>query len=113
MRCTYDADCCNQLKNMGGAFWDILELSCDGILCNRAGECVSSGSAGIFNSEYTFSAKDMVIMVLLVLNLVTMFAIFCHCLRSRNGGVARRSGKYQVVSMAGDSECEMMNNRAV
>jgi len=85
--------------------------------CNlNTHQCTSNtywASAGIFDSEYTISAQDMVIMVLLVLNLVTMFAIFCHCLRSRNGGVARRSGKYQVVSMAGDSECEMMNNRAV
>jgi len=101
--CTSDADCCDA---SGG-------LLCDHLVCNRAGECYWMSSAGIFDSEYTFSVKDMVIMVLVVLNLVTMFAIFCTCLRSRNGGVARRSGKYQVVSMAGDSECEMMNNRAV
>jgi len=105
--CIYDSDCCDRTE-LGDAV-------CTNVVCNRAGECYwgSLSSAGIFDSEYTFSVKDMVIMVLVVLNLVTMFAIFCTCLRSRNGGVARRSGKYQVVSMAGDSECEMMNNRAV
>jgi len=59
-------------------------------------------------SSYTVSAKDMVIMVLVVLNLVTMFAIFCNCMRSRNGGVVSMD-----KAMAGDSECEMFNNRAV
>lgn len=79
-----------------------------------------SGSATIWNTEFTLSAQNVVIMVLVILNFLTIFGVICNCLQSRVGGVVRRVNKYQVVSMnnvmAEDSNCderELFENNAV
>lgn len=80
--------------------------------------CSGNAPAGPWNMEYTLSGQDMVIMLLVFFNMLTVFAVICNCVRSRCGK-ARNGQKYQVVTMdkamaaESDSEEEQLKNEAM
>ena len=79
-------------------------------------QCSGDATPGLWNNvEYIF---PMVIMLLLFLNMLTVFAVICKCVRGRCGK-ARNGQKYQVVTMdkamaaESDSEEERFKNEAI
>ena len=82
--------------------------------------CTGNATPGLWDMEYTLSGQDMVIMLLVFFNMLTIFAVIYSCVRSRCGK-ARREQKYQVVSMdqamavesESDSEKERFKNEAI
>jgi len=80
--------------------------------------CTGNAPAGPWNMEYTLSGQDMVIMLLVFFNMLTVFAVIFGCVRSRCGK-ARRGQKYQVVSMdkamaaESDSEKALFKKEAI
>merc|ERR1711902_232290 len=99
-RCKECSECCNCNDNTCLNGIDNTCGSCgDGYPSQTDDVCTGISSSGLWDTEYTLSGQDLVIMVLVILNLLTVFGVICRCLRSRSGGVARRNKKHQVVSM--------------
>jgi len=82
-------------------------------------QCSGDASPGLWNNmEYTLSGQDMVIVLLVFFNMLTVFAVIFGCVRSR-WGKTRNWQKYQVVTMdkamaaESDSEQERFKNEAI
>jgi len=95
--CSKDADCGPYAPICSG--WPAQTCkTCSEVSWEACRNKLGNSSPMLLTPEHAFSAQQVVIMVLVIINLLTVCGVICKCLRSRCGAV-RRDQKYQVISM--------------
>jgi len=87
--CTVDGNCAHGMR------WAV---------CNKGESTVDGapGAAELSPWTVTLSGKDLLILLLVAINLVTIVAVYCTCAQSQGRGTT----KYKAVRTVGDSEMD-------